>query len=72
MSDITMHPVASSQVESIGHDGQHMHVKFKSGGTYRYHDVPQETFEAARAAESVGKFINAHVKDKHAHTKLGG
>lgn len=67
----TMHPVESSQIESIGHDGTHLHVKFKSGGTYRYEDVPVEKFEAAKSAESIGRFLNQHVKGKHAHTKIG-
>jgi hypothetical protein len=66
----TMHPVESSSVESIGHDGAHLHVKFKNGHTYQFHDVPPETFEAARTAESIGRFINAHVKGKHPSTKL--
>lgn len=65
-----MHPVESSSVESIGHDGAHMHVKFKNGHTYQFDDVPLETFEKARTAESVGRFINAHVKGKHPSKKL--
>lgn len=61
----TMHPVESSNVASIGHDGKDMHVAYKSGGVYVYKDVPVSTFQEARAADSVGGYIHAHVRDKH-------
>ena len=66
-----MHAVESTNVHSIGHCGAHMHVRFKSGATYVYHDVPVETFEKCRASDSVGRFVNAHVKGKHTSKKLG-
>lgn len=69
MTRPTMHPVKSSNVESIGHDGAHLYVKFKSG-TYRFDDVPVALFEEARTAESVGRFINERIKGKHPSTKL--
>lgn len=65
-----MHGVKSSNIDSIGHDGTDMLVKFKGGATYRYHDVPAETFAKARAAESVGRFVNTHLKGKHTAKKL--
>lgn len=72
MSGPTMHPVESSNIDRIGHDGSALHVAFKSGGTHRYENVPAETFEAMRAAESVGKFFHAHIRSKHTSSKVGG
>lgn len=66
----TMHPVESSNVSSIGHDGQDMHVAYKSGGIYVYKDVPVATFQAARAAKSVGGYIHDNVRDRHETEKL--
>lgn len=70
---ITMQPVDSSQIESIGHDPATgtLAVKFKSGGLYHYHDVPASKYADLLKAESVGKFLHAHVKPAHPFTKQG-
>ncbi len=65
-----MHPVESSNIASVGHDGADLHVAFKSGGTHRYQGVPAETFEAMRSAKSVGKFFHAHIRGKHTSEKI--
>lgn len=64
-------PVKSSNIEAIGHDGASLIVKFKSGGTYHYHDVPPEHHDAMLAADSPGGYFHAHVKGKFKHTKMG-
>jgi KTSC domain len=52
-----MHPVKSSNIESIGHDGDTMHVRFKNGGTYSYTGVTAEGFRRLKEAPSVGKHL---------------
>lgn len=64
-----MHPVKSSNVEAVGHDGDNLHVRFKGGSTYTYAGVPESTFHAARSAESVGGFIGRNIIGKYDHTK---
>lgn len=66
----TMHAVESSNVVSIGHDGEDLHVTYKSGGTYVYAGVPAEAFDACRKAPSIGKFLHAHIRGKHTMTRL--
>ena len=66
---IPMSGVKSSQIESIGHMGDTLAVKFKSGGTYHYHGVTADQFAGLQKAESIGKALGA-IKAKHKFTKL--
>lgn len=66
----TMHGVESSNIDAIGHDGDHLFIRFKSGGVHRFHDVPAETFESMKSADSVGKFFHATIKGKHVSNKM--
>lgn len=42
-----------------------MRVVFKNGSTVEYSDVPQSVFDELKAADSVGKYINANVRNKY-------
>jgi hypothetical protein len=66
---LVMHPVTSSNIVGVGHDGTDLFVAFKNA-TYRYEAVPVETFEALRAAPSVGQFLNATIKPKFKAVKV--
>lgn len=59
----------SSQIAGYDYDPatKTLTVEFKSGGTYTYHDVPAEKFEAMQAAPSVGSYLHANIKGKHEH-----
>ena len=63
--------VDSSNVEAIGYDeeAQELHVRFLSGGTYIYHEVPKDVFEDLRVASSTGSFLNRVVKGVYGFTK---
>jgi hypothetical protein len=61
-------PVESSNVVSIGHDGQVLEVEFKSG-IYHY-DAPAEVFDALMASNSKGQYINQHVKGVYEFRKV--
>jgi hypothetical protein len=71
-------PVSSSNIAGIGWeaatDGSGtsgtMEVEFRSGHVYVYHEVPQQVYEAAIGASSVGKFIASDIVDKFEHTRL--
>ena len=47
---------------------QHLDLVFVSGRRYRYHDVPDETYDAMRRAFSKGEFFNAYIRDQYRHT----
>lgn len=65
-----MHAVESSNIEAIGHDGDALHVKYRSGGTYTYAGVPESVFHNARSSQSVGTFLHANVKGRYDHARL--
>lgn len=56
---IHMSGVKSSLIESIGHHGSTLAVKFKSGQTYHYPDVTAEQFAGMQKSESLGKAFGA-------------
>lgn len=64
--------VNSSTISEIGYNSasQILTVKFKSGATYEYLDVPQEIYEFVANAESVGKALNVEVKGIYEHRAI--
>ena len=62
----------SSQVNKIRYfaDDKALEIVFKNNKTYRYSGVPETVYEGAIAAESVGKYINAHVKNEFPYLQL--
>lgn len=67
---IAMQPIKSSQIESIGHSGDTLAVKFRSGGTYHYHGVSAAKFAELQKADSIGSHLHKHIKPHHKFTKL--
>lgn len=64
---IEMIPVTSSNVESIGHDGDKvLRIKFKNSGraAYDYVGIMPEDFFGLVNSDSVGKAYNAFVKER--------
>lgn len=64
----------SSQIAKIGYEkeSQTLYVVFKSNQmeAYCYANVPNETFEELKEAESVGKYFSANIKSKFDWTKI--
>jgi CubicO group peptidase (beta-lactamase class C family) len=71
---ITMQSVASAQVAAIGYDAQHqvLAVQFvrTPQTTYRYRNVPADVAAAFLAAESKGKYFEAHVRGLYDFEKV--
>lgn len=67
---ITLAPAKSSNIAATGYDAatQTLAVQFKSGKTYHYAGVPPHIHSELGKAESVGKYIGAHVVGKFKHT----
>jgi hypothetical protein len=61
---VEMKPVKSSNIASIGHDPdtKTLHVAFRNGTVYLYHDVDADKHAALMKADSVGGYLNAHIK----------
>lgn len=64
--------VSSSTIESVAHDPDtlKLEVKFKTGSTYHYHDVPADLHADMMASPSVGKFLNSEIKGKFDHSQV--
>lgn len=64
---IVLDSVESNQIKAIGYDEatQTLAVTFTRGvgAIYHYSGVDKATFEAFKAAESIGKFFGEHIKN---------
>ncbi len=73
MADIEMHPVVSSNVESVGYheSTQTLRVKFLNGTTYDYKNVSIVEFEQLKNSPSVGSYLNRNIKGNYAYERVG-
>lgn len=62
--------VESSNINLVGFDGNKLYVQFKNGGLYSYSDVHSNDYNKLKEADSVGKFLNTHIKPNFEFEKL--
>jgi hypothetical protein len=62
-------PVKSSNIKSLGHEGNVLEVEFLSGGIYQYEGVSTEEYEEMCKAESCGSHFHKNIKPKYAGVK---
>lgn len=60
----------SSTIESHSYDGQHLTVTYRTGATYRYHDVPSHKVDGLRAASSANGYLHELIKPAHRVERL--
>ena len=65
-------PVHSSNIAEVGYDPNTMtlEVAFHNGTIYQYFDVPASVYDELLHAESIGKFLNAQIKNSYRYTKV--
>lgn len=65
-------PVESTDLASVGYDERRhvLEIEFRSGGIYRYAEVPKETFSGLMASESKGRYFAAHIRNHFRHERL--
>jgi hypothetical protein len=66
----TLVKVTSSNIDSIGYEGDTLFVQFKSGTVYSYSKVDANTFNNMTKSESVGKYLNGSIKGNFEYNKL--
>jgi hypothetical protein len=68
---ITMIPVESSMVDSVGYDEERhlLQVIFISGQVYCYEGVPPEVFQGLLEAESKGQYMRAYIIDVYSYRR---
>lgn len=64
--------VSSSSLVSVGYDpdSETLEIEFKGTGVYQYFNVPTFMYERLMAADSVGKFFNAEIKNAYPCSKV--
>lgn len=65
-----MQTVASSNIDAIGYEKGTMHIRFHSGSTYAYYNVPANLYNDLMKAASHGKYFHANIKGKYGDTKI--
>ncbi len=62
----------SSVIRSFRYDPieHQLDLVFVSGRRYRYHEVPEDAYDAMRRAFSKGEFFNACIRDQYRFTLL--
>lgn len=64
----------SSQVDAISYNSltEVLVITFKNGKKYVYEEVPAEKVSEMIASDSVGKYLNAHIKPNYKATPFNG
>lgn len=68
---MVMAPVSSSDIASVGYEGNTLYVRFHSGGTYAYSGVPTSVYQQLMRASSLGRYFHANIKNRYATSKIG-
>jgi hypothetical protein len=55
-------PVSSSNLESVGYENGTLEIRFHSGGTYQYSNVPEHVYQGLMGATSKGSCFRSTYK----------
>lgn len=67
---VPMFPVNSSLLDYIGWENNVLYITFKSGGKFKYEDVPESEFKELRNSSSIGKYYNTNIKGVYTSSKI--
>ena len=67
---MNMNPVVSSNIASIGYENGTLYVAFLNNSLYSYLNVPESVYNGLMAAESHGKYLNAHIKGVYPYKRV--
>ncbi|MFL6163117.1 MAG: KTSC domain-containing protein [Jatrophihabitantaceae bacterium] len=65
-------PVDSAAINSIGYDGEHatLEIEFVGGDVYQYFLVPASVHTQFLAADSVGNYFAAHIRNRYEYRRV--
>jgi hypothetical protein len=65
-------PLDSTSIASAGYDPetQTLEIEFRSGGVYRYLEVPEASFIALMSAASAGQYVTSKIKGHFAFERV--
>lgn len=64
-NEMIIEHVSSTAIDAIAYDEQRLllRIRFKSGRTYSYENVPVDVYEELLSAESQGAYFNRNIRD---------
>ena len=68
---MTMTPVSSSNIDSIGYENETLFISFNSGGLYTYSGVPESVYRGLMSASSHGQYFHQNIKNVYPYHKIG-
>lgn len=62
----------SSTIDAVGYDSavRELTIRFHSGGTYRFFDVPEDKHQGLMTADSPGRYFHCHIRGCHQAQKV--
>jgi hypothetical protein len=67
---MNMTPVNSSNLAAVGFEKGTLYIRFHSGDTYAYFDVPRSVYEELMSAPSHGRYHSQNIKYGYRYKKL--
>ena len=68
-----MQPVASSNLSAVEYDSETktLYIRFNSGSTYAYSNVPESIYKGLMSALSKGGYHAAFIKNSFPYKRIG-
>lgn len=63
--------VKSSNIKTIGHEGDKLHVEFTNGKVFEYEGVSTEQYGELMSAKSVGSHFAKSIRNNHKCCEVG-
>ena len=68
---MVMHPVSSSNIQSVGYESGTLYIRFSKGGLYKYANVPQYIYDGLMQAYSHGEYFARNIKKAYRGVRIG-
>ena len=62
MNTLLPHYVVSTTIDAIAWASKTLFVRFRSGATYTYDNVPYDIYDGLKKAESCGRYLHIFIK----------
>lgn len=68
-----MQPVASSNLSAVEYDAETktLYIRFHSGSTYAYSNVPESIYNGLMSAASKGSYHHTFIKNAFPYKRIG-
>ena len=63
-------PVTSSNLASVGYEGNVLEIEFHHGGVYQYSPVSKQEYDQLMCASSHGKYFIQNIKGKYGDKRI--